>query len=95
MHFYGVIGRLTVAALRLAEKYSGDAVEQARMVGATGSRIAAPQKETSEMMAIYKRPLANVGITFPEPLPVGLVVSPVPAALLGRGPAQRSGGAAS
>lgn len=66
------------------EKYTAYAVEKARKSGATEEKIAAQTKEITEMMAIYKNPLANIAITFLEPLPVGLVFTLVTAGLLGR-----------
>ncbi|MFO1342578.1 MAG: DUF4199 domain-containing protein [Burkholderiales bacterium] len=78
-----------------AEKYTAYAVEKARKSGASAERIAAQQKEISEMMAIYKNPLANIAITFLEPLPVGLLFTLVTAALLGRRQSRRSAGTAS
>jgi hypothetical protein len=73
-----------------AEKYTAYAVEKARKSGASEEKIAAQTREISEMMAIYKNPLANIAISFLEPLPVGLVFTLVSAGMLGR----RSRGAA-
>jgi hypothetical protein len=66
------------------EKYTAYAVGTARKSGATEEKIAAQTKEIAEMMAIYKNPLANIAITFLEPLPVGLVFTLVTAGLLRR-----------
>jgi len=73
------------------EKYTAYAVEKARKSGASEEKIAAQTREITEMMAIYKNPLANVAITFLEPLPVGLVFTLVTAGLLSR---RRRGGSA-
>lgn len=73
------------------EKYTAYAMEKARKSGASEEKIAAQTREITEMMAIYKNPLANVAITFLEPLPVGLVFTLVTAGLLSR---RRRGGSA-
>ena len=67
-----------------AEKYTAYVVEQAKKSGASDEKIAAQTKEIREMMEIYKNPLANVAITFLEPLPVGLIFTLVSAGLLRR-----------
>jgi hypothetical protein len=67
-----------------AEKYTAYAVEQAKKSGASDEKIAAQTKEIREMMEIYKNPLANIAITFLEPLPVGLIFTLVSAGLLRR-----------
>ena len=77
------------------EKYTAYAIDKARKSGASEAKIAAQQKEITEMMAIYKNPLANVAITFLEPLPVGLLFTLITTALLGRRQARQSSGALS
>lgn len=67
-----------------AEKYTAYTMQKARKSGATEEKIAAQTREITEMMAIYKNPLANIAITFLEPLPVGLVFTLVTAGLLSR-----------
>jgi hypothetical protein len=68
----------------VTDKYVTYAIDKAKRSGASEASIAAQQKEITEMMAIYKNPLANVAITFLEPLPVGLLFTLVTAGLLGR-----------
>jgi hypothetical protein len=68
------------------EKYTAYAIDKARKSGATEEKIAAQKKEITEMMEIYKNPLANIAITFLEPLPVGLVFTLVTSGLLSRRP---------
>ena len=66
------------------DKYAAYAVEKAKKSGATDTQIAAQKKEMSEMMDLYKNPLINIGITFLEPLPVGLLFTLVSAFALSR-----------
>ena len=66
------------------EKYTAYAVEKAKKSGATEEQIAARKKEMAEFMDLYKNPLINIGITFLEPLPVGLLITLVSAGLLCR-----------
>ncbi|TAG77606.1 MAG: DUF4199 domain-containing protein [Burkholderiales bacterium] len=67
-----------------ADRYTAYVVEQAKKSGESDEKIAAQTKEIREMMEIYKNPLANIAISFLEPLPVGLVFSLVSAGLLRR-----------
>lgn len=67
-----------------ADKYIAYAVDKARKSGASDAAIAAQKREINEMMTLYKNPLANIAITFLEPLPVGLLFTLVTAGLLGR-----------
>lgn len=66
------------------EKYAAYAVEKAKASGATEAQVAAKAKEMADFVEMYKNPLANVAITFLEPLPVGLVFTLVTAGVLGR-----------
>jgi Protein of unknown function (DUF4199) len=66
------------------DKYTAYVVEKAKKSGATEVQIAAQKKEITEYMDLYKNPLANIGITFLEPLPVGLLFTLVSAFLLSR-----------
>ena len=66
------------------DKYVVSAVEKAKKSGATDTQIAAQKKEMSEMMNLYKNPLINIGVTFLEPLPVGLLFTLVSAFALSR-----------
>ena len=67
-----------------AESYGAYAVEQARLAGASAERIAEITSEMASFADAYKRPLVNVSYTFLEPLPVGLPLTLISAALLSR-----------
>jgi len=66
------------------DKYAAYAVEQARKSGASEAQVAARAKEMADFGVMYKNPLFNIGITFLEPLPVGLVFTLVSAGVLSR-----------
>jgi Protein of unknown function (DUF4199) len=66
------------------EKYTAYAIDKAKKAGVSDEKIAAQKKEITEMMEIYKNPLANIAITFLEPLPVGLLFTLVSAIALSR-----------
>ncbi len=66
------------------EKYSAYALEQARKGGASEAEIAAKAAEMTRFSELYKNPLVNIGFTFLEPLPVGLVFTLVTAGVLSR-----------
>lgn len=66
------------------EKYSAYALEQARKGGASEAEIAAKAAEMARFSELYKNPLVNIGFTFLEPLPVGLVFTLVTAGVLSR-----------
>ncbi len=66
------------------DKYAAYAVEKAKKSGASAETIAAQQKEMQEFKVMYQNPLANIAITFLEPLPVGLLFTLVTAGVLSR-----------
>jgi ethanolamine transporter EutH len=66
------------------EKYTAHVLEQARASGATEPELAAQRAQMARFMELYKNPLVNVGITFVEPFPVGLVITLVCAGILRR-----------
>lgn len=66
------------------EKYSAYALEQARKGGASEAEIATKAEEMARFGELYKNPLVNIGFTFLEPLPVGLVFTLVTAGVLSR-----------
>ena len=74
------------------DKYAAYAVEKAKKSGATESQIAAKTKEMTEFTEMYKHPLANIALTFLEPLPVGILFTLVAAGVLSR--KRRSGSVA-
>ncbi|MEO8200135.1 MAG: DUF4199 domain-containing protein [Gemmatimonadota bacterium] len=72
-----------------AEKYAARAVEKARASGASESEIEAQKQQMAKFVEGYKNPLINVGLTFLEVFPVGLVVVLISAGVLSR---KKSGG---
>lgn len=66
------------------DKYAAYAIDKAKKAGATEAQIAARTKEMAEFKEMYKNPLVNIGMTFVEPLPVGLLFTLVSAGLLSR-----------
>lgn len=66
------------------EKYSAYSLEQARKGGASEAAIAAKAEEMARFGELYKNPLVNIGFTFLEPLPVGLLFTLVTAGVLSR-----------
>lgn len=66
------------------DKYAAYAVEQARKSGATDAKIAEKAKQMAEFKELYKNPLANIAITFLEPLPVGVPFALIAAGVLSR-----------
>lgn len=67
-----------------AEKYTNYVVEQVRASGASQQVIDAKLEEMKAMKALYDNPLINAAVTFLEPLPIGLLVSLISAAILRR-----------
>lgn len=67
-----------------AEKYAAFCVAKLQRSGATDAAILAKQQEMIEFQRLYKNPLINVGMTFMEVFPVGLIVTLVSAAILRR-----------
>ncbi len=66
------------------EKYSAYTLEAARKGGASEAEITAKAEEMAKFSEMYKNPLVNIGFTFLEPLPVGLVFTLVTAGVLSR-----------
>ena len=64
--------------------YSAHMLEQARAGGATEAQLAAQQAQLAQYAEMYKNPLIRAGMTFLEPLPVGLLFALVSAWLLSR-----------
>jgi hypothetical protein len=67
-----------------AEKYSAYVIDKARADGATEQELAKRTNDMKNFAAYYKNPLINVGITFLEPLPVGLASALLAAIVFGR-----------
>ncbi|HVX89135.1 MAG TPA: DUF4199 domain-containing protein [Gemmatimonadales bacterium] len=64
--------------------YSAHVLEQARASGATEAQLAAQQAQLAQYAEMYKNPLIRAGMTFLEPLPVGLLFALLSAWLLSR-----------
>lgn len=56
------------------EKYSARVIEKARASGASEAELETRRKDLAEFAEAYKNPLVNIGMTFMEILPVGVVV---------------------
>jgi Protein of unknown function (DUF4199) len=68
------------------DKYSAHVLERMRAAGASEAAIHDQAMQLAQMAKLYKNPLYNVGITFMEVFPVGLIVTLVSAAILRRKP---------
>ncbi len=66
------------------DKYSAYAIEKARASGATQQAIDQTAAQMKTFKGLYDRPLINAALAFIEPLPVGLLVTLVSAAVLRR-----------
>ncbi len=64
------------------DKYASYAIEKAKASGATQQAIDAQMQEMESFKAMYNNPFINAAFTLLEPLPVGLVVTLISAALL-------------
>ncbi len=67
-----------------SEKYAAHTMEKARRSGATETELARRAERMREYQVMYRNPLVNIGLTFLEPLPVGLVFALVTAGVLSR-----------
>ena len=65
-------------------KYQAYQVEKARADGASEAEVAQKKAEMDEFAELYRNPFINAAITFVEPLPVGLAVALISAAVFGR-----------
>ena len=61
------------------EKYGAHAIAKARASGKSDAEVAMVTADMAEFTEMYKNPLVNIGFTFLEPLPVGLLVALVSA----------------
>jgi hypothetical protein len=69
------------------DDYQAHAVAQMRAAGEAEAAIEAAQREMAQFAEMYKNPLVNIGFTFLEIFPVGLVMTLVSAGILRRKPA--------
>jgi hypothetical protein len=65
-----------------AEKYANYMMEQLRASGASQQVIEAKLQEMKGFKAMYDNPLINAAISFLEPLPIGLIMTLISAAIL-------------
>ena len=78
------------------DKYAAHALDELRASGAGEEEIAKQTAEMEHMKVLYANPFINIGMTFLEIFPVGLVVTLLSAAFLrrkavaGSSPAQRA-----
>ena len=68
------------------DDYQARALAQMRAAGEAEAAIAATQQEMAQFAELYANPLVNIGITFLEIFPVGLVMTLVSAGILRRKP---------
>ncbi|HBB90088.1 MAG TPA: DUF4199 domain-containing protein [Blastocatellia bacterium] len=68
------------------EKYAAYMVEKLKSSGASQQVIEAKLQEMKNFKALYDNPLINAAISFIEPLPVGLIVTLISAAVLRKKP---------
>lgn len=64
------------------EKYSSYLLEKERAAGASAEEIAKKVEEINNMKWVFQNPFLNAAVTFLEPLPVGLIMTLISAAML-------------
>ena len=64
------------------EKYSAHVLEKAKKEGASEAELQKQAAEMKKFWEMYQNPLVNVAFTFMEPLPVGLLITLISAAVL-------------
>ena len=65
-----------------ADKYAAHMVEKAKTRGVSQQRISEAITQAKQFKVMYDQPLINVGITYVEVLPIGLVVALASAGIL-------------
>lgn len=63
-------------------QYAAHLVEQARKAGGSQADIDAAVRQGQEALRMLENPLINAAVSFTEPLPVGLIVTLISAAVL-------------
>ncbi len=66
------------------DAYAAYNLEQVKKSGASDAEIATKAAEMERYKEMYRKPLANIALTFLEPLPVGIVFTLVTAGILSR-----------
>ncbi|HKP82603.1 MAG TPA: DUF4199 domain-containing protein [Pyrinomonadaceae bacterium] len=64
------------------DKYAAYVIEKARAAGASADEIARQTEEMNKFKVMYDNPLYNAAFTFLEPLPVGVPMTLISAAIL-------------
>ena len=64
------------------DKFAAYSLEKMREDGASAAALAKAQQDMIRFKELYKNPLFNIGMTFIEVFPVGLIVTLVSAAIL-------------
>ena len=67
------------------DKYAAIVLEKLRASGASAEKLAAETAKMARFKELYRNPFFNVGMTFAEVFPVGLIVTLVSAGILRRG----------
>jgi hypothetical protein len=67
-----------------AAKYQAHVIESARADGATQQELDKTAAQQKKMWEMYQNPLFNFGLTLIEPLPVGLLIALISAAVVSR-----------
>jgi hypothetical protein len=70
-----------------ADTYAQHVLDRMRESGATAEALAAEEKKMADFKRLYQNVFFNVGITFLEVFPVGLIVTLVSAGILRKKPA--------
>ncbi|HEX7180929.1 MAG TPA: DUF4199 domain-containing protein [Thermoanaerobaculia bacterium] len=70
------------------EQYTAYVLAKMRTAGESEAAVRETAAQMARMAELYKNPLFNIGITFMEVFPVGLIVTLVSAAILRRRPGQ-------
>lgn len=65
-----------------ADKYAAFSMEKMRADGASASELATAHAKMEDFKRMYKNPFFNIGMTFLEVFPVGLIVTLVSAGIL-------------
>lgn len=66
------------------DRYAALSIQKLRDKGASDAAIATATQDMARFKELYKNPLINIGITFMEIFPVGLIVTLISAAILRR-----------
>lgn len=67
-----------------ADKYAAEVLEKMRAKGESAKAIETTTRQMAQFKVMYRNPLINIGMTFLEAFPVGLVVTLVSAGILRR-----------